>query len=162
MSPHHRKSGYGPVLLDDPLQSKVTMTQLIKEFFIILKNDGIRIYFTRILFNINNMVTMGEYRCCSKVGRVGGAQELSVGASCPLHTIVHELGHVIGFHHEHSRYDLGCVHIGRSQVFGSVGLNKNVERQYLKILIIKDTENFWFLKLRYQFTCKHFYAKSSS
>lgn len=38
--------------------------------------------------------------CCSKGGKVGGAQDIIVGR-CALGIIIHELGHAIGFYHEH-------------------------------------------------------------
>ncbi|XP_071478891.1 bone morphogenetic protein 1 homolog [Diadema antillarum] len=45
--------------------------------------------------------------CCSFVGRKGdGAQAVSVGKNCDkFGVVVHELGHVVGFWHEHTRPD---------------------------------------------------------
>lgn len=42
--------------------------------------------------------------CCSFVGKKGGAQDVVI-KYCDKIGIVHELGHVIGFHHEHNRPD---------------------------------------------------------
>ncbi|ESN94954.1 hypothetical protein HELRODRAFT_87238, partial [Helobdella robusta] len=44
--------------------------------------------------------------CCSFVGKKFGAQIISIGKHCDQHGIIlHELGHVIGFFHEHTRPD---------------------------------------------------------
>ncbi|CAN8017651.1 unnamed protein product [Ixodes persulcatus] len=44
--------------------------------------------------------------CESHIGRVGGAQELSLGPGCVWHgTILHEFLHALGFEHEHARID---------------------------------------------------------
>lgn len=42
-----------------------------------------------------------ECGCCSSVGMVGGSQ--SIGINCADGWIAHELGHAIGFKHEHKR-----------------------------------------------------------
>ncbi|KAJ7305195.1 hypothetical protein JRQ81_011103 [Phrynocephalus forsythii] len=49
----------------------------------------------------------GVIPCCSYVGRRGGGpQAISVGKNCDkFGIVVHELGHVIGFWHEHTRPD---------------------------------------------------------
>ena len=41
----------------------------------------------------------------SNVGRAGGEQVLNLGPRCGFGTAVHELLHIIGFYHEHSRPD---------------------------------------------------------
>lgn len=49
----------------------------------------------------------GPCGCCSYVGRKGaGVQEVTLSPQCASYgVIIHELGHVIGFWHEHSRPD---------------------------------------------------------
>lgn len=52
-------------------------------------------------------VFLPNCRCCSYVGRRGnGPQAISIGKNCDkFGIVVHELGHVIGFWHEHTRPD---------------------------------------------------------
>lgn len=43
--------------------------------------------------------------CFSSIGRTGGAQTISVEDSCGVNTLIHEIGHTVGFWHEHERHD---------------------------------------------------------
>ena len=57
--------------------------------------------------NFNSNLIFFKYRCCSFVGKRGnGPQAISIGKNCDkFGIIIHELGHVLGFWHEHTRPD---------------------------------------------------------
>ncbi len=46
----------------------------------------------------------GDY-CASWVGRRGGQQDLWIAPYCPAGSVMHEMGHVLGLEHEHTRPD---------------------------------------------------------
>jgi len=43
--------------------------------------------------------------CFSAVGRQGGKQQISLGATCTVGNAIHEIGHTVGLWHEQSRED---------------------------------------------------------
>ena len=55
--------------------------------------------------SMNNLIKLFSFRCCSFVGKRGnGPQAISIGKNCDkFGIVVHELGHVVGFWHEHTR-----------------------------------------------------------
>ncbi|EEB19379.1 conserved hypothetical protein [Pediculus humanus corporis] len=66
--------------------------------------------------------------CCSFVGKRGnGAQAISIGKNCDkFGIVVHELGHVVGFWHEHTRPDRdNHVQIMRENIMGGQEYNFN-------------------------------------
>jgi len=74
--------------------------------------------------DVTYSVTYG-HRCCSFVGKRGsGPQAISIGKNCDkFGIVVHELGHVIGFWHEHTRPDRGdYVHILYEHIMPGNGL----------------------------------------
>lgn len=46
-----------------------------------------------------------ECNCCSDVGKIGGRQDIALGGCSHISDMAHELGHAIGFQHEHERPD---------------------------------------------------------
>ncbi|GFS72987.1 astacin [Nephila pilipes] len=82
-----------PYVIDNSiLSNKLTCLQFVKR-----KNEKDYIKFE----NKTN-----DPGCWSWVGRIGGAQTVNIGEGCQyIGSIVHEIGHAIGFWHEHQRQD---------------------------------------------------------
>ena len=68
-------------------------------------------FFSHLMFDFQQpwiiAVVITFHRCCSFVGKRGnGPQAISIGKNCDkFGIVVHELGHVVGFWHEHTRPD---------------------------------------------------------
>ncbi|KAJ6633667.1 Dorsal-ventral patterning protein tolloid, partial [Pseudolycoriella hygida] len=74
------------------------------------------------------MFTIRPCGCCSFVGKRGnGGQAISIGKNCDkFGIVVHELGHVVGFWHEHTRPDReNHVVIERGNIMGGQEYNFN-------------------------------------
>lgn len=80
------------------------------------------------------------YRCCSFVGKRGnGGQAISIGKNCDkFGIVVHELGHVIGFWHEHTRPDRDAhVQIFHKNILPGKLVNKQMFNQELLLIIFR-------------------------
>lgn len=68
------------------------------------KNSNVK--FKRRLYEQDYVFVTRDNGCYSMIGRVGGAQTLSLGEGCTeTHTVIHEFMHALGFLHEHTRFD---------------------------------------------------------
>jgi hypothetical protein len=55
--------------------------------------------------SVDHVYFMKGQGCSSQVGRRGGRQLITLEGACGLGSVIHELGHAIGFWHEQSRED---------------------------------------------------------
>ena len=90
------------------------------------------IRFVRKRYHNENFIRFKKAKtkiCSSEVGMQGdGRQFITLSDGCSVTTIIHEIGHAVGFHHEHSRPDrdvyvkinLGNVREGQHKNFGKL------------------------------------------
>lgn len=72
----------------------------------------------------------GGRSCSSWVGKSGGKQKVILSELCGLHAALHELGHAVGFFHEHTRADRDSfVQINRNNIVR--GMEYNFEEKSL-------------------------------
>lgn len=78
-------------------------------------NDAMKHWMDRTCLKFKQRTTENDFvefqfgdGCASRVGRLGGMQEILIGSKslkCKVGNLIHELGHTLGFFHEHSRPD---------------------------------------------------------
>ena len=88
------------------LYVRISTTSLIKPT-IATPDKKSNLHQTKFILKMHFFFLVLICSCCSFVGKRGnGAQAISIGRNCDkFGIVVHELGHVVGFWHEHTRPD---------------------------------------------------------
>lgn len=104
-------------------------------------------YFTNLTFVQRTTQTnyvefmFADSSCSSQLGMIGGRQIINVGPGCGSTEITHEIGHAIGFYHEHARPDRGNYVIIH---------NENIKpeaKYYYQFQTYEETNNGWGFQL---------------
>ncbi|KAF8763206.1 Astacin-like metalloprotease toxin 1 [Argiope bruennichi] len=94
--------GIVPYTLDPALSSYES--QFLGAYYLYRKDTCIR--FVKRTNETDYIRIFRGQGCYSYVGKIGGAQPVSIGIGCNyMGTVLHELGHAIGFFHEQNRDD---------------------------------------------------------
>lgn len=87
------------------VDARVPQTSAIAQAMAIIERDtGIK-FVKRASENDYIQFVPGTVNCWSYLGRVGGMQPISLASNCDTGTIIHEIGHALGLHHEQNRND---------------------------------------------------------
>lgn len=86
----------------DPRFSNVN---ILYSAFATWENQTVIRFIKRTNLHKDYIYIISSNECSSFVGKRGGAQNVNLSPSCTYKNILHELGHVIGFFHEHQRID---------------------------------------------------------
>lgn len=91
-----------PYVIDSTLSSQTTAIQNAVNYF----NQNTNVRWVPRTTQTNYVRFFKESGCWSYVGMIGGKQDLSLGDGCyGQGTILHEMTHAVGMHHEQSRPD---------------------------------------------------------
>lgn len=113
-----------------PYQFDPSATQVDRDAFLRAKADYDAKTAVRFVPRTNQadyVNVVSKPGCYSYIGRIGGAQELSLGNGCGVNPARHEMGHAVGLNHEQVRQDRDqwiTVNAGGSQNaidYGSAG-----------------------------------------